>query len=69
MVNDRATGRVLIAGGGIAGLAINLPGNAVQALGQLGLEDALRSRSGRSGARSIRATKRCAGPAWPMSRP
>ncbi|MCJ2130758.1 FAD-dependent monooxygenase [Methylobacterium sp. E-045] len=63
------TGRVLIAGGGIAGLAmrralrrrglpsltlerrgepadaglaINLPGNAVQALGQLGLGDALR---------------------------
>lgn len=35
-MNDRATGRVLIAGGGI-----NLPANAVQALGQLGLGDAL----------------------------
>ncbi|WP_243979331.1 FAD-dependent monooxygenase [Methylobacterium sp. E-045] len=68
-MDDRMTGRVLIAGGGIAGLAmrralrrrglpsltlerrgepadaglaINLPGNAVQALGQLGLGDALR---------------------------
>ncbi|WP_311274531.1 hypothetical protein [Methylobacterium sp. WCS2018Hpa-22] len=35
-MNDRATGRVLIAGGGI-----NLPANAVQAVGQLGLGDAL----------------------------
>ncbi len=68
MIED-AGGRVLVAGGGIAGLAmtralhrrgvpvlalerrtaqedgglaINLPGNAVQALGQLGLGDALR---------------------------
>jgi len=66
---DDARGRVLVAGGGIAGLAlaralhrqgrpvlalerratpedgglaINLPGNAVQALGQLGLSDALK---------------------------
>lgn len=68
-MEQRQTGRVLIAGGGIAGLAvrralhrqgipsltlerrgapadgglaINLPGNAVRALGQLGLADALR---------------------------
>ena len=68
-MNDDARGRVLVAGGGIAGLAlaralhrqgrpvlalerraapedgglaINLPGNAVQALGQLGLSDALK---------------------------
>ncbi|GJE18975.1 3-hydroxybenzoate 6-hydroxylase 1 [Methylobacterium marchantiae] len=68
-MDDRETGRVLIAGGGIAGLAmrralrrrglpsltlerrgepadaglaINLPSNAVQALGQLGLGEALR---------------------------
>lgn len=69
-MDHTATGRVLIAGGGIAGLAtrralhrhgiptltlerrdepadaglaINLPGNAVQALAQLGLGDALRT--------------------------
>ncbi|TXM70871.1 NAD(P)/FAD-dependent oxidoreductase [Methylobacterium sp. WL120] len=69
-MDDSAAGRVLIAGGGIAGLAmrralqrqgipsltlerrptpadaglaINLPGNAVQALGQFGLSEALRN--------------------------
>jgi 2-polyprenyl-6-methoxyphenol hydroxylase-like FAD-dependent oxidoreductase len=44
-MDDSAAGRVLIAGGGIAGLAMRraLPGNAVQALRQLGLSEALRN--------------------------